>query len=273
MSVTKNITDTNALVYKRARFDPLKGRFLHDLAIAELRDRLSIVRKDFKKISIVTGFPDIWSKEFPPAKIFPDTEFIDFQEDSFDLVVHAMALHWSNDPLGQMIQCFKVLKPDGLFLCVCPGGNTLRELRLAFFEAETKTSSGVSPRVLPMADIRDLGHLLQRVGFSMPVVDSIIIPATYETPLHLMRDLRSMGEGNAQIGRAKRFTPKKIIFETCEYYEQNYKKKCGRVSASFELLCLAGWKPAKNQPKPLRRGSATMSLAAVLENKETKQDD
>ena len=103
-----------------------------------------------------------------------------------------MVLHWSNDPLGQMIQCQRALRPDGLFLGVMMGGKTLLELRGAFAQAETKILDGLSPRVLPMSDIRDIGTLLQRAGFAMPVVDSMLLPVTYETPLNLMRDLRDI---------------------------------------------------------------------------------
>ena len=264
MSIPNELVDRFALLRNRARFDVNRGRFLHDEAIVEAKDRLSMVNKAFTDVALVTGHPDLWQPAFPQAKLINDAETLELLPKKFHLVIHAMALHWSNDPLGQMIQCHRALRPDGLFLCVMMGGETLIELRSAFAQAETKVFGGLSPRVLPMSDIRDLGELLQRAGFAMPVVDSILLPASYETPLSLMRDLRAMGEANAQTGRRKHFTARSLIEETTKGYFQNYSKNDNRVGATFEQLWLAGWAPSSAQPKALRPGSAKMHLSEAL---------
>jgi len=264
MSASNKLIDRSALLRNRARFNVDRGRFLHDQALVEAKDRLAIVNKSFVNVALITGHPGLWRPAFPNATFLTDKETLDLVPNTFDLVVHAMVLHWSNDPLGQMIQCQRALRPDGLFLGVMMGGKTLFELRNAFAEAESKITGGLSPRVLPMSDIRDIGALLQRAGFAMPVVDSVLLPVTYETPLNLMRDLRDMGEANAQTARCKHFTGRALIEETIKVYFQNYSKNDERIYATFEQLWLAGWSPSECQPKPLRPGSAKMSLYDAL---------
>jgi SAM-dependent methyltransferase len=264
MSVPNELIDRFAVLRNRARFDVDRGRFLHDEAIVEAKDRLAMVNKSFTNVALITGHPDLWYSAFPQAKLINDTETLNLVPSTFDLVIHAMVLHWSNDPLGQMIQCNRALSPDGLFLGVMMGGKTLIELRSAFAQAEAKITDGLSPRVLPMADIRDIGGLLQRAGFAMPVVDSVLLPVSYQTPLSLMRDLRDMGEANAQTARCKHFTARSLIEETIKEYSQNYSKNDDRVGATFEQFWLAGWAPSESQPKPLSPGSAKMHLSDAL---------
>jgi SAM-dependent methyltransferase len=264
MSGPNKLIDRCALLRNRARFDIDRGRFLHDEAMVEAKDRLSMIKKGFTSVALVTGHANLWQSAFPQAELINDTETLDLMPKTFDLVIHAMALHWSNDPLGQMIQCHRALRPDGLFLGVMMGGETLIELRSSFAQAETKIAGGLSPRVLPMSDIRDIGGLLQRAGFAMPVVDSVLLPVSYETPLSLMRDLRDMGEANAQTERRKHFTARALIEETIKEYFQNYSKSDERVEATFEQFWLAGWALSESQPKPLRPGSAKMRLSEVL---------
>ena len=264
MPTPNELIDRYSVLRNRARFDIDRGRFLHDEAIIEAKDRLAMVNKSFTSIGLITGHPDLWHSAFPQAKLINDTETLELVPNTFDLVIHAMTLHWSNDPLGQMIQCNRALCPDGLFLGIMMGGETLIELRSAFAHAEAKITGGLSPRVLPMSDIRDIGHLLQRAGFAMPVVDSLLLPVSYQTPLSLMRDLRDMGEANAQTARRKHFTARSLIDETIKEYSKNYTKTDARVGATFEQFWLAGWAPSESQAKPLRPGSATMHLSDAL---------
>ena len=258
------LIDRSALLRNRARFKIDRGRFLHDEALFEAKDRLAAVNKFFADVAVITYHLDLWKPAFPDATFLTDKEALGLEPNSFDLVIHAMVLHWSNDPLGQMIQCQRALRPDGLFLGVMMGGKTLLELRGAFAQAETKILGGLSPRVLPMSDIRDIGLLLQRAGFAMPVVDSLLLPVTYETPLNLMLDLRDMGEANAQTERCKNFTRRGLIEETIKVYWKNYSTSGKRIYATFEQLWLAGWAPSGSQRKPLKPGSAKMRLADVL---------
>lgn len=186
----------------------------------------------------------------------------------FDLAISGMALHRANDPVGVLSQLRLALKPDGLLLAALFGGRTLAELRAAFAEAEAEVEGGVSPRVSPMGEIRDLGALLQRAGFAMPVADVDRLDIAYRTPFHLMRDLRAMGEANAMQGRRRAFTRPATMRRAAEIYAAHFTRDDGRVSATFEIIHLAGWAPAESQPKPLRPGSATSRLADALGAKE-----
>lgn len=183
---------------------------------------------------------------------------------ALDLVVSGMTLHRVNDPVGLLTRLRLMLKPDGLFLGALFGGRTLAELRAALTEAEVEQEGGVSPRVAPMAEIRDLGALLQRAGFALPVADVDRVEVAYETPFHLMRDLRAMGEANALFGRRRAFTRRATLLRAAEIYAAHYSRPDGRVTASFEIVHLIGWAPADSQPKPLRPGSATARLADAL---------
>ncbi|MEX0337643.1 MAG: SAM-dependent methyltransferase, partial [Arenibacterium sp.] len=174
----------------------------------------------------------------------------------------------------QIIQCHRALKPDGLFLGVMLGGNTLAELRTVLAEAESRTRGGLSPRVAPMAEIRDLGGLLQRSGLNLPVVDSFEAVAEYQDIWHLMRDLRAMGESNALANRLRRFTARVVFSEAQRIYAENFSQPgSSRLRATFEILCLTGWAPDDSQPKPLRPGSATARLAEALGTTETPLRD
>lgn len=186
----------------------------------------------------------------------------------FDLVISGMALHRANDPVGVLTQLRLALKPDGLFLGAMAGGRSLAELRAAFAEAEAEIEGGVSPRISPMAEIRDIGGLMQRAGFAMPVADADRLDVAYQSPFHLMRDLRAMGEANMLTARRRNFTRRATMMRAAEIYAEHFARPDGRVTATFEIIHLAGWAPAENQPKALRPGSAKMRLADALGAKE-----
>lgn len=262
------LTDRAALARnrKRAKTDAL---FLHDTIADELHDRLGEVNRTFKSIGIVTGFPDHWAQHFPDATIVADDDTLALQPQSYDLILHVMALHWANDPVGQLVQCRHALKPDGLLLCSLLGGQTLNELRTSLAQAEANITGGLSPRIAPMGEIRDLGALLQRAGFALPVADGTPLKVTYETPFHLMRELRHMGEGNALDARIKHPTRRGVLTEAAAIYQDSFADG-DRIKATFEVITLTGWAPSEDQPKALRPGSATTRLADVLNTKETK---
>ena len=184
-----------------------------------------------------------------------------------------MCLHWADDPVGQLIQARRALRPDGLFLGVMFGGETLHELRASLAQAEADLFGGLSPRVAPMAEIRDLGALLQRAGYALPVADSVRLTASYASPLQLMKELRFMGEGNALHSRRRTPSSRALFARACEIYVESYGDKDGRVPATFELIVLTGWAPDSSQPQPLRPGSASQRLADVLGAEETKLKD
>jgi NADH dehydrogenase [ubiquinone] 1 alpha subcomplex assembly factor 5 len=162
------------------------------------------------------------------------------------------------------VQIRRILKPDGLFLGALFGGETLKELRRALTEAEIDVSGGAAPRFAPFADVRDLGALLQRASFALPVVDADLIPVSYDDPLRLMRDLRGMGEANAVAGRRRGFSRRDLFAAATERYRRAHAQADGRIPATFEVVFLTAWAPHPDQQKPLRPGSATASLAQAL---------
>lgn len=260
------LTDRAALIRNRTRAQRTgsPALFLHEAACDEIKDRLQLVNKTFRDLALVSGFPDFWSAAFPQAVCVPDDETLTLDAQAHDLAIHAMCLHWANDPVGQMIQMRRALRPDGLFLAVLFGGDTLHELRTALAQAESDLYGGLSPRVAPMAEIRDLGALLQRAGFALPVADSLPMKVTYASPHHLMRDLRAMGEGNALMARQKTAMGRRLIDRASEIYTAAFGDGNGRITATFDLIFLTGWAPDESQPRPLRPGSASARLADAL---------
>ena len=267
MNDTPKMTDRTALCRNRSRAQP-DALFLHDAVADELSERLKEVNRTFQSVAIVTGFPQFWEKQFPNATILSDDDTLALDQGAYDLVLHIMALHWSNDPVGQLVQCRRALKPDGLLMAFCLGGQTLHELRSALAEAEAVVAGGLSPRVAPMGEIRDLGGLLQRAGFALPVADGMPLTVSYANAFHLMHDLRKMGETNALAHRSKSFTMRNILTEAATLYAEHFRNGDGRVDATFEIIALTGWAPAESQPKALRPGSAKTRLADALKTDE-----
>ncbi|MDD7970696.1 methyltransferase domain-containing protein [Roseinatronobacter alkalisoli] len=268
------LTDRAALLRNRARVnDTRQPPFLHQIAQEEFQFRLSMVNRSFNSPAIVTGLPQLWADFLPDARVVADDPVLDLQEGAHDLVVHVMALHWSSDPVGQLVQARRALRPDGLFLGVLLGGQTLKELRSALAQAESDLTGGLSPRVLPMAEIRDLGALLQRAGLALPVADSLTQSVAYGTIQRLFDDLRAMGERNALAARRRSFTPPALFRRTEQTYAAHYSDNAGRIMATFELIFLTGWAPDASQPRPLRPGSAKVALADALGSVETPLPD
>ena len=256
------LTDRQALARNRARANAF---FLHEVVVAETQERLAEVNKTFTSPAVVTPYPQLWS-DFPLT--VPDDNTLALQTGAHDLVIHALALHWANDPVGQLVQCRRALQPDGLFLGFLFGGQTLHELRACLAQAESEVTGGLSPRVLPMAEIRDLGGLLQRAGFSLPVADSFTKTVTYPTAFALMQDVRAMGEANALSARLRRPTRRAVLTRAAELYHIHHALPDGRIKATFEIIGLAGWAPHESQQKPLRPGSAAQRLADALDTTE-----
>lgn len=264
------LIDRAALARQRARAARLGAElFLHREAASEIEERLNEVNRTFTAPAVVTAFPEVWAEILPGAKVVPDAEVLDLAEGAHDLVIHALALHWAIDPVGQLVQCRRALRPDGLFLGVLFGGQTLHELRASLAEAESRLTGGLSPRVLPMGEIRDLGALLQRAGFALPVADAAKVVVSYRTAFHLMAELRAMGEGNALAARPRRPAPRGLFPEAARIYAANFPAPEERVQATFELMFLTGWAPHESQQKPLRPGSAAQRLAEALGTVET----
>ena len=268
MSQTPLLTDRAALLRNRTRALPGLADFLQMAAVDEVKERLETVNRTFTVPAVVSGFHDLWQTALPGALVVPDDDTLALPVGAQDVVVHAMALHWANDPVGQIVQCRRALRPDGLFLGVMFGGQTLHELRSALAEAEAEVTGGLSPRVLPMGEIRDLGALLQRSGLALPVADSFTLTVSYRDAFHLMADLRAMGEANALAGRLRHPTRPAVLKRANDIYSAAHGDTEGRIPATFEIICLTGWAAHESQQKPLRPGSAQARLADALQTDE-----
>ncbi|WBU59777.1 methyltransferase domain-containing protein [Paracoccus albus] len=238
---------------------------LHQIAIDEVQDRLAEINRRFTRIGIVTSWPEVWQSHFPTAHICADDEVLDLPA-NLDLVLHVMGLHWAEDPVGQIVQSARALRPDGLFIAVMLGGQTLHELRDVLRRAEIETTGGLSPRLLPMGEIRDLGGLLGRAGLALPVADHLPLRFSYRDLFHLAADLRAMGETNALSERLRKPTRREIFARAAADYAMRFPdaSQTGRIVATFDMIFLTGWAPAPGQQQPLRPGSAQMPLADVL---------
>ena len=260
--------------------------FLHREVAERLDDRLGDVLRDFplavelgchhgalsEKLAANPRIGTVFGCDIAPdfarahGHLAADEEFLPFAENSIDLIVSNMALHWVNDTPGTLAQIRRCLKPDGLFLAALIGGETLDALRNCFMEAELDIRGGAGAHVSPFIDIRDGGALLQRAGFALPVADLEPVTVSYENAFSLMRDLRHMGEGNVLAGRQKHFTRRDVMMKAAALYQQRFSDTDGRIEARFDILFLIGWKPHASQPKPLAPGSGRISLASAVEN-------
>jgi len=261
-------------------FPPDKN-FLFDWTMDQIADRLSVVRRTFPTcVQIGARGKSLSASSFGiESQIITDSvrglnhiiceeDFLPFAPRSIDLSVSALSLHTINDLPGALLQINRALKPDGLFVAGMLGGETLHELRLCLAEAEMEISGGISPRIAPFADKPQMGSLLQRAGFALPVVDSDIVTVTYDSIFPLMRDLRQMGEGNAILERIKHFTPRSLFLRAGNLYAEKFAETDGRIHATFEIIFLLGWAPHDSQQKPLRPGSAKTRLADFLNTEE-----
>jgi SAM-dependent methyltransferase len=197
-----------------------------------------------------------------------DEEALPFRDASLDLVVSALSLQFVNDLPGTLVQIRRALKPDGLFLAVLAGGDTLSELRQSFAAAEAEIEDGISPRVAPFADLRDAGALLQRAGFALPVTDIDRLTVRYGSPFALMQDLRGMGAANALVERSRRPLRRATLRRMAEIYGERFADADRRIRATFELIWLSGWAPHESQQQPLAPGSAQQRLADALGTRE-----
>jgi SAM-dependent methyltransferase len=196
-----------------------------------------------------------------------DSETLPLQPVSLDLAVSALALQFVNDLPGVLAQIRRALRPDGLLLAAMIGGDTLTELRQAFAAAEAECEGGVSPRVAPFADLRDIGSLLQRAGFALPVTDVDRVVVRYDSAFALMHDLRRMGASNVLLERRRTPTRRATMLRMAQVYGERFADPDGRIRATFDIVWLSGWAPHESQPKPLRPGSARASLESAVKGK------
>jgi SAM-dependent methyltransferase len=248
--------------------------FLIDHIAGDLADRVALVLRRFAlaldlgtPTEAATPPPDIGARRAGPL-IVADEEALPFADGTLDLVVSALALQLVNDLPGALVQIRRVLKPDGLFLAALLGGETLNELRQSFAAAESEVEGGVSPRVAPFADLRDLGALLQRAGLALPVADADRLVVRYDSAFALMHDLRRMGATNALIDRRRTPLRRATLMRMAEIYAQRFADADGRLRATFEIVWLSGWAPHPGQQQPLKPGTAKARLADALGTRE-----
>ncbi|PCI64057.1 MAG: SAM-dependent methyltransferase [Kordiimonadales bacterium] len=261
------IFDTVRVQQNRARGRALGDKF--DFLRAEIADRMQDRLQDVnRRFETTLDVGDNCMRLTDRAGTFEIGPLADgdlsLQQNKYDLILSNLGMHWVNDLPGMLIQLNRALKPDGFMLASMLGGETLRELRHALLSAEAEITGGANARVIPFADVKDLGSLLQRAGYALPVTDIDTITVTYEHPLKLMQDLRGMGEANALLGRSRKFLRRDVLKRACEIYQTEYGTKNGRIPATFQILYMTGWHPHDSQQKPMARGSAKMSLADAL---------
>jgi SAM-dependent methyltransferase len=260
--------------------------FLLDRVAADLAERLTAVLRRFDRVldlgtptdAVRIALADVPSvgtivatdAQSPGARaershfVVADEEALPFAAATFDLVVSALALQFVNDLPGALVQIRRALKADGLLIAALVGGGTLTELRQSFAGAESEREGGVSPRVAPFADVRDLGGLLQRAGFALPVTDVDRITVRYDNAFALMHDLRRMGATNALLDRRRTPLKRATLLRMAEIYAERFADADGRLRATFEIVWLLGWAPHPSQQQPLKPGSAQARLADAL---------
>ncbi|KAM0893238.1 hypothetical protein ACQ4PT_025247 [Festuca glaucescens] len=194
--------------------------------------------------------------------IVGDEEYLPIKENSQDLIMSCLGLHWTNDLPGAMIQCRLALKPDGLFLAAILGGETLKELRIACTIAQMEREGGISPRMSPLAQVRDAGNLLSRAGFALPGVDVDRYTVKYNSALELVEHLRAMAETNALFQRSP-ILKKDTALATAAIYQSMFGLEDGTIPATFQVIYMTGWKEHSSQQKAKRRGSATVSFSDI----------
>lgn len=294
MTTPSQIFDTALLRQRRNRVADAAGThdFLLQRVADDLAERLEIVRREFplaldlgshhgavgRRIAALPNIGSVISMDdadrllaqAAAPRVEGSAEALPFADASLDLVVSGLSLQLVNDLPGALVQIRRALKPDGLLLAGMLGGATLSELREAWILAEDELLGGASPRVAPFADVRDLGGLLQRAGFALPVADSDPVTVTYASPLELMAEIKAMGASNMLMQRRRVPVTRRLLARACEIYSERFASADGRVPATFEILTLTAWAPHESQQKPLKPGSAQARLADALGVKERK---
>ncbi|NLS06585.1 methyltransferase domain-containing protein [Rhizobium sp. P32RR-XVIII] len=274
----------------RKNADP-KAAFLLDIAAEELADRLAVVERHFEtavelhgmtgavaRAAIATGKIGAMKRieteqEFAApgeALVTAPLEDVPLEPQSANLVLAPLNLHLTNDTPGVFIQIRRALKPDGLFLAAIPGAGTLQELRDVLLATEAEMTGGASPRIIPFPDVRDVGGLLQRAGFALPVVDAETYTVRYDSIFPLMKDLRAMGMANPLAARSRKPLTRAFFLRAAEIYAERYSDPDGRIRATFSIIYASGWAPHESQQKPLQPGSAKARLADALRVDEHK---
>jgi len=246
------------------RLGAVLRRFPHAVDLGTPTDALRRTLAGSGKVDDVVALNRTTAVQTTGLHVVADEEALPLRDVSVDLVVSGLALQFVNDLPGTLIQVRRALKPDGLFIAALLGGDTLTELRQALAEAEAEVEGGISPRVAPFADVRELGALLQRAGFALPVTDVDRVTVRYDNVFALMFDLRRMGAANALIERRRMPLRRTTLQRMAEIYAMRFADADGRIRATFDIVWLSGWAPHASQQQPLKPGSAQTRLADAL---------
>ena len=291
----ENLFDLDLVTANRRRAFRAGNResaFLLDIAAEELAERLSLTQRHFDEALEINGATGETARQAlltgkighltrietdalfaaPGEKLIEaPLETVPVGAETVNLVLSPLSLHLANDMPGMLIQMRRALKPDGLLLAAIPAAGTLAELRDVLLTAEAEMSGGASPRVIPFADLRDIGGLLQRAGFALPVVDAQDYTVRYDSLFALMRDLKAMGMANPLNNRSRRPASRRFFLRAAELYAERYSDPDGRIRATFSVVYVSGWAPDASQQKPLKPGSAKMRLADALKVAQTPE--
>jgi len=242
-----------------ARIGAVNRRFARALDLNSRRAAFSALREA----------ADSWLRTgWDNADVVADEEAQPFADASFELITSVLSLHAVNDLPGTLVQMRRALKPDGLFIAALFGGETLKELKFAFAAAEAEIAGGTTPRVSPFADVRELGGLLQRAGFALPVADVERTTVRYRDLAQLFTDLRALGETNVLAARRRGLLSRRLLRAVAAEYAARFSGPDGRIAATFEIVFLTGWAAHESQQKPLAPGSAKARLADALGTRE-----
>lgn len=272
------LIDRAALRARLARAERLgPATFLLERVAEDFGDRLTAVLRTFANAADI-GTPGIQLGEVLAGRVASvahvdllrhDNDRLGLAPETLDLVVSALALQAVDDLPGVLAQVRRALKPDGLLLLALFGGDTLTELRQSFAAAESEIEGGLSPRVLPFGDLRELGALLQRAGFALPVADVDRVVVRYDNAFALMQDLRRMGATNVLAERRRVPLRRATLLRMAQVYSERFADPDGRIRATFDIVWLSGWAPHESQQKPLKPGSAKASLEAAVKRLKT----
>lgn len=252
--------------------------FLLDRVAEDMAERLNAVLRDLRHAADI-GTPGDQVRDALTVRVrelarvelpVDEREAVRLSPGSLDIVVSGLAFQFVNDLPGLLVQIRRALKPDGLLLAATIGGETLAELRQAFAMAEAECEGGISPRVAPFADLRDIGALLQRAGFALPVTDVDRVVVRYDDAFALMHDLRGMGATNVLTERRRRPLRRATLLRMAQTYHERFSDPDGRIRATFDIVWLSGWSPHESQQKPLRPGSAKARLEDAVKGIEKK---
>ena len=288
MNQVPEIFDRTLLNLRRRRISNLAadGDFLHARVATELAERVALISRQFdiavdlgthtgRLAASLRGTENVgqviatdtcpnYLARCNSLQILADEEWLPFRANALDLIASNLHLQWANDLPGVFAQAQRALKPDGLFIAAMFGAGSLPELREAMLEAELELTGGASPRIVPLPNVREIGALLQRAGFALPVTDTDTIRVRYATPLDLMRDLRLMGATNITTERSRKFLRRDVLVRAGQIYIEKFGEADGRIPATVSILYLSGWHPHESQQKPLKPGSAKARLADAL---------